>query len=183
MGLKNTKSSYGSVTKWLHWLIFFGILGLLIVGFFMDDIADKATKGQVVMLHKSMGLTVLLLGIIRIVWALMNPHPGYSDKVPGWQVFAARSMHFILYALVIAMPLSGWIMSMAAGKTPMYFGLFPVVLPGVPLGRPLAKLANWYHLVLAWTIISFVSLHILAALKHHFINKDNVLKRMLPGGK
>lgn len=183
MGLKNTTSSYGSVTKWLHWLIFLGILGLLIVGFLMGDIADKPTRFQVYMLHKSIGLTVLLLGVIRVIWALFNPHPGYTADLPAWQVFAARSMHYILYALVIVMPLSGWIMSVAANHLPSYFGLFDVPFPGVPIDKPVAKLASWYHTTFAWTIVVFVSLHILAALKHHFVNRDNVLKRMLPGGK
>lgn len=180
--LKNTETTYGSVAKWLHWLIFFFILGLLIAGFSLDFISDRPTKISVVVLHKAFGLTVLALVVLRIFWALSNIKPKLPTSIPAWQRFGSTSVHYVLYVLMLAMPLSGWMMATAANKAPSYFGLAVIPMPFVPVDKDLAKFANTSHWLLAWLIVGFVSLHILAALKHHFINKDNVLKRMLPGG-
>ena len=181
--IKNTKQQFGSVAKWLHWLTAILIITLLTVGFFMDEIGDKALKGQVYNLHKSFGLTLLLLGLVRITWASMNVKPGYSIKTPMWQQNAAKALHYLLYGLIIAMPISGWIMSTAAGHAPNFFGLMVLPFPGIPESKPLMEFFAEIHEFLAWAIIVSVAVHIAAALKHHFVEKDDVLIRMLPRRK
>lgn len=183
MSIKNTKYSYGSVTKFLHWLIFFLVLGMLLVGFFMDDIGDKGLKSQVIMLHKLTGLTVLSLMIFRLIWALMNPKPQLPNGSKRWERIAEYAGHGLLYLLLIAMPLSGWLMVSAAGKPPTFFNLFAIPMPGVAGNDTLKHLGDSLHTIIAWTIIVIVSLHILAALRHHFFEKDDILLRMLPEKK
>lgn len=179
MGLRNTTETYGSMAKTIHWLIFLMVTTLLIVGFFMGDI-EKPLRYTIYNIHKLAGITVLTIMIFRVYWTITNPKLSYSAELPAWQILAARTVHYILYALVILMPLSGWIMSTAAGHNPLLFGT-SLTLPFIPESKPLAKFFHKTHTVMAWTIIAMVSLHVLAALKHHFVNKDNVLKRMLPG--
>ncbi len=183
MSAKNTKYSYGSVTKFLHWLIFFLVLGMLLAGFFMDDIGDKAIKGQVVMMHKLIGMTILMLMIFRLFWAFMNPKPQLPNGSQRWERIAEHVGHGLLYLLLIVMPLSGWLMSSAAGKPPTFFNLFAMPMPGVVGNDTLKHLGGTLHEVFAWAIIAIVGLHILAALKHHFVEKDNILLRMLPEKK
>lgn len=181
MPFRNTNIQYGSMAKTLHWLIFFLVIGLLCAGFIMQTLQDKTVlKNTVYMIHKSFGLTVLILMVIRIFWAFTNSKPALSPRVPAWQKFAARSLHQVFYIVLIIMPLSGWLMSTAAGHPPSFFTLIKLPMPGVIESKPLAHFAHDIHTLLAWSIIVFVSLHILAALKHHFINKDNTLRSMLP---
>lgn len=179
MGLRNTALNYGSVSKILHWLIFIFVTVMIIVGNFMDDIPDKLIRGTVFMAHKWLGLFVLTLMILRVIWALLNPKPQLPYHLPKFQQFGAHAMHVTLYLLLIAMPLTGWIMSSAAGKAPALFG-YALAFPGIPVDKPLSSLNATLHFYLGWTIVVLVSLHSVAALKHHFIDKNNVLKRMLP---
>src|SRR5947209_8543351 len=111
--LMNTENDYGSVTKFLHWLIFFVVISLLIVGFLMDGISNKQIKIEAFMLHKTFGMIVLALMAFRLVWTSVNPRPMYPITTPFWQRIATRTVHALLYILLIAMPLSGWIMSTA----------------------------------------------------------------------
>ena len=180
MAYQNTQGSYGSVAKFLHWLVFFIIVALLIVGTFMGDIGDKALKGQVYNIHKLTGLTLLSLMLVRAAWTLNNPKPKLPLNTKAWERLLEKSGHLFLYFLLFAMPLSGWIMSTAAGYNPHFFHFFSIAAPMIPKSKPLSEFANLTHEVLAWTIVVVVSLHVLAALKHHYVNKDSVLKRMMP---
>jgi len=177
--LRNDEIQYGSVAKWFHWLIAFAVITLLIVGLLMGDF-EKPFRFTVYNIHKLVGLTVLTLMIMRIIWTFNNTRPPMPLTTPTWERFAARSVHLLLYVTVLLMPISGWIMSTAAGHSPM-LGSLALPMPGVIEDKALAKLTNQIHSTLGWTIIGLVSLHTLAAIKHHFIDKDNVLKRMLPG--
>lgn len=179
MALKNTTTRYGSVAKFFHWIVALAVIALLIVGFLMGGIHDKALKMQVVNLHKLIGVAVLLLMLCRLGWRLVNVQPGYPTSTPAWERKAARGVHDLLYLALILMPLSGWIMSTAAGKAP-HLGAWLLTLPGISQSKTLAHFCNNAHSVLAWIIITAVSVHLLAALKHHFIDKNNVLIRMLP---
>lgn len=183
MGIKNTKYSYGSVTKFLHWLIFLLVLGMVIAGFFMGDISDKGLKSQVFTIHKLTGLTILGLMFIRLIWALMNPKPMLPDGTKRWERLAEHLGHGLLYLLLIAMPLSGWLMSTAAGYSPSFFGLFSIPMPFVAKSDMLKHLGGDMHEIIAWVIVAVVSIHIIAALRHHFVNKDDVLLRMMPEKK
>lgn len=179
MAYRNTVISYGSVAKFLHWFIFILVSTLLIVGFVMDDIQGKALKGLVYNAHKLTGILVLGLMMFRIAWALTNKKPKLPDHTPTYEKVFAYSIHILLYVLLLLMPLSGWIMSCAAAKCPSFFGLFNLTLPILP-NKALANLCGQIHQITAWTIISVLTIHVTAALKHHFLNKDHILKRMLP---
>jgi cytochrome b561 len=179
MSWRNTTIAYGSLAKFLHWLIFFLIIVMLTVGFLMDDIKNDSLRGQVFNLHKLTGITILCLMLFRLVWALINPKPMLPSGTPRWQKMAEHIIHGLIYVALIAMPLSGWIMSAAAGHFPHLFG-YSLTLP-VSKDKALSDLMATTHEYLAYFIIFLISLHVLAALYHHFIKKDEILVRMLPG--
>lgn len=175
---KNTYQSYGSVSKFFHWLIFLLVTGMIIYGYCMSYF-PKSDQPLVYNIHKLCGLLVLALMILRMIWALMNPKPKLPSKTPLWEIALERLMHFSLYLVLLAMPIAGWLLSSAAGKPPKLLG----VSLGLPIAKSesLASIADKVHVTLAVVIIVMVALHVLAALKHHFVDKDNILKRMLPG--
>ncbi len=179
--LKNTHSTYGSLTKWLHWGIALIVISLLSGSFFLDDITDKTLQGQLITLHKSLGLTVLAFMLIRVVWRLMNPQPALPNTLPNWQKYSARFLHFLLYIALITMAVIGWVMSTAGKDAPNFWWLIKLPAPFVPINDWLSNTAFHYHVVFAWILIALISLHTIAALKHHYWHKDGVLKRMLPG--
>ncbi len=171
---------YSTGSKFFHWLIAIIVIAMLSGSFFLDDL-PKDYQGFAFMMHKSFGLTVLFLMILRFLWILYQGKPNLPDTVPHWQRFLAHFVQYFLYLGIISMAMCGWVMSVAATRAPVYFGLFKLSLPIEP-NKGLAKLALQGHKTIAWILIGLVILHILGAVKHHFIDKDNVLKRMLPGG-
>lgn len=183
MAIKNTESTYGSVAKLLHWIIALFIIAILAIGSLMGSIENNKIADVLYSIHKSMGLTVLALMLIRVLWRFINPQPSIGNHIPKWQRGAAKASHFLLYALFVAMPINGWIMSTAAGHIPNYFWLFQLPAPGISHNKPFAHLNGDIHYILAWTVFAFIMLHIAAAIKHHVINKDNVLMRMMPAKK
>ncbi|MDE3059731.1 MAG: cytochrome b [Pseudomonadota bacterium] len=179
MPWRNTRETYGSVAKTLHWLIFLMIAGMLTVGFIMTDMPNSPDKFKLYGLHKSFGISVLALVTLRLLWKAANIQPVLPDGMRVWEKWAAHAGHALLYVLIIAMPFSGWAMSSAAGLPVSVFGWFTVpnlVAPDKALKHDLQEL----HETLAWVLIVAVTLHVLAALLHHFYYKDNVLRRMLP---
>lgn len=179
MSVRNTKHQYGSVAKFLHWLMFLMIVGLLIVGNIMEDIEPLSLKFQIYGIHKSLGISVLILVTVRLFWKITNTSPTLPAHMKPIEKLMAHAGHAALYLLLIVMPLSGWMMSSAAGFPVSVFGLF--TLPNlVEPDRHLMKDLEDVHELLANVIIALVSLHVLAALFHHFYHKDNVLRRMLP---
>lgn len=178
--LSNTRDSYGSVTKTLHWLIALLIIAMLIIGFVMTSLPEGSTQHDLVAWHKSIGMIILFLMVIRLGWRFANPPPLLPATVPSWEKFAARSLQNVFYLLLFAMPISGWLMSSWGEHPVMVLGWFNAALP-VAKNKPMADNAWIAHQVMAWIIIGCLVLHIAAALKHHFIEKNNVLKRMLPG--
>ncbi len=186
-----SQQRYTAVAIALHWIIAFSIVGLIAVGWTMENLDTSTLDGRaqyqsIVQLHKSFGITVLLLSIARIAWRLMNPPPP-EPAMPGWQSFAANAVHVLFYILMIAMPLSGWIMASASPAfETKYFGLVDArlpVLPTLPLETREAvdETFGSVHSLLAWVIIGLLVLHVAGALKHHFIDKDGLLARMAPG--
>ena len=175
--LKNTLAEYGSVSKFLHWVVAVLVLVMLMGGFFLDDIPDSY-KGTVYNIHKLTGLTILLLMVIRSVWNTFNVKPELAFDIPAWQKLLAKITHLALYVFVIAMTMVGWIGASAAGRPPQIAGvefLYPI-----EHNKGLAKfMLNW-HGSIALVLIGLISLHILAALYHHFVRRDNTLMRMLP---
>ena len=170
---------YKSGAKWLHWLIAFMVIGLLGVGLYMTDMRVSPQKIKLYMTHKSVGLTVLMLMLLRVAYRFKNPPPALPEGIPGWQKAASHISHGLLYLLLLAMPISGWLMNGASGFPMKYFGLVrvPDLLARNQENLALFKAAHFY---IAWTLIAVIAVHVLAALKHHFIDRDNVLRRMLP---
>lgn len=179
MQFKNTPVSYGVVTKTFHWVIALAIIMMLVIGFRMGGIENLADKIWVYGIHKSIGITILTLAVLRILWHIYSKKPPYVASLTPVERMAAHFLHFCLYAAMLAMPLSGWIMSSAAGRAVSFFGLF--MLPDlVEKNEDLASLMRNVHFYLAWLLIAGIVVHFAAALKHHFITRDATLKRMLP---
>ena len=174
-----TPQHYRSGAKWLHWLIALMVFGLLGVGLYMTDMRISPQKIQLYMTHKSVGLTVFALMLLRLAYRLKNPAPALPAGIPGWQKAASNGAHVLLYLLLFAMPISGWLMNGASGFPMKYFGL--VRVPDL-LVRNQEYLAFFkaVHFYIAWTLMAVIAVHVLAALKHHFIDRDTVLRRMLP---
>jgi len=163
----------------LHWLTAVLIIAAFFLGLTMVDIHGiTPTKLKYYSWHKWMGVTVLLLAAIRVLWRRANrpppPLPG-----PAWQHLAADAVHYALYFLIFAVPVSGYFYTYAAGVPVVYLGLWqmPAVIEPNPELKPLLKEVHYW---LTMGMAAIVSAHILAALKHHFIDRDDVLKRMLP---
>lgn len=176
MMIKNTSYSYGVISKFLHWLIAILIIGMLIFGFLLGYV-PKDYQGVAYNTHKLIGVTILSLMLIRLLWALTNIKPSILNVRP-WERASERGVHFLLYFIVICMPLAGWIGSMAAGHPP-HVGSVDLNLP-IEKNEILADSAFDMHGTLAFVIIALLSIHVLAALYHHFVKKDDVLRRMLP---
>ncbi len=173
---------YSSVSKFLHWLIAAIVILMLSLSFFLGDVPEKYSD-TAYMLHKSLGFSILVLMIFRILWIFHAGKPPLPTAVPFWEKLLSRFVQYSLYILLILMPLSGWIMSTASKYTFYFFKLFPLQLPFVTRNKQLEDLMLQVHNTLAWIIIGLLVLHIVGALKHHFIDKDDVLRSMLPKKK
>jgi cytochrome b561 len=192
MEAKNTSLRYGAVAMTLHWIIAILIIANIALGLYFADLprADPS-KFLLVQTHKSIGLTVLMLSLLRLAWRLMNPVPPLPRGMNKALRILARTTHVLLYVLIIAIPLSGWAMTSSSpmGKLMplMYFGLF--AWPSIPfladMATPDKKVLmhdfGAMHVFLAWSAIVLIPIHIVGALYHQFFRGDDVLKRMVPG--
>ena len=173
------RNRYSTVSLVLHWLI--AALVVTQIGLIW---AHEATDGPIsrefVNIHKSVGLSILVLTLIRLGWRIANPAIPLPAETPRWQKLAARTTHVLFYVFLLAMPLVGWAASSAAGREILWFGLFE--WPALPIGggRDTARDLMDVHETAAKLLIALVVLHILGALKHQFIDRDNVLHRMIP---
>ena len=177
---------YTAVAIALHWAIALMIIGLIAVGWIMTGMSPGPDQFAIIQLHKSFGITVLLLSVARVVWRLMNRPPA-EPPMPKWQSLVSKAVHILFYILIIAMPLTGWIMASASGDAPTrYFDLVDIRLPGIPAlnaetRHGIEEGFEQVHANLAWVIVALLVLHVAGALKHHFIDKDGLLARMAPG--
>jgi cytochrome b561 len=177
--MKNTSTSYGSVGKFVHWLMAAMVITMLIVGFSMDSF-DEPLKSQVYGFHEEFGLTLMGVLIFRLYWRWVNPQPELPVALSAWEKVLSRLTHYLLYIALAIMIASGWAKSTSSGYTPNFYGLFELPMPFIPISKTVSHFVKQVHVTTVWILITLVSLHILAALNHHFIYKDNVLKRMLP---
>ncbi len=178
MGARNTAVSYGWVAKSLHWSMGVLMIGMLALGYYMNGLESTPFKFDLYWWHKSFGTLVLMLVAVRLAWKAANPHVA-PVPMPRWQVMAARAVHFSLYVLMFAMPLSGLVMSSAFGFPVSFFGLF--TLPSlISPDKELGSLAAELHEIGMYALFALISLHVAAALKHHFLEHDGTLRRMLP---
>jgi cytochrome b561 len=169
---------YSRVAIWLHWTIAL----LVIVNLTIGLLHESLLKGTIP-LHKSIGMTVLLLSLVRLGWRLTHRPPALPASVKGWEKGLAHAAHWTLYALMILIPLSGWIFTSASPKRhPLsFFGLFD--LPFFPVSQDKATSHAWAdrHELMAYLMIALLLIHIGAALKHRFFDRDRTLDRMMPG--
>lgn len=179
MTVMNTDNHYGIVAILLHWLIAVLIIGLLALGLYMTGLPISLEKLKLYGWHKEFGILVLMLAVVRIAWRLANILPSLPDYVPYWQRFAARSMHFAFYLFMFAMPITGWMLTSAAGLPVSFFGLF--VLPDlVSANENLRITLETVHTWLGYALIAAICGHIGATIQHYVFHKDNILRRMLP---
>jgi cytochrome b561 len=172
----NTSTSYGSVAKFFHWFIALLVILMLLFGYLLDEI-PKDFQSLAYNTHKLTGVVILFLMSIRALWALINPKPELPMNTLFWEKSAEVVGQMLLYVLVIAMPLAGWI-GAVAGNRPPHLGNFKFLLP-VPQNKALVKAAFNVHGTVAIALIVLISIHVLAALYHHFIKRDDILSRML----
>jgi len=171
---------YDRVAMTLHWLVAFGVLGQIALGWWMLDIPKLpvGVRGYWFNLHKSIGLTIGALIVLRIAWRLTHPPPALPRTMPRWQVKAAHASHWLLYGCMLAMPVAGYLGSVFSGYPIRYFGQS---LPGWGWkDEELKVLFSTVHLVTSLIFVSLITLHVLAALKHLFIDRDGAFHRMFP---
>ena len=181
MPLKNTADRWGGVSQLLHWTIGALILVMAYLGLTMTDLPNGPDKISTYALHKSIGLTILALVALRLVWRLYAGTPKPVPGTPPWQARIAGLVHVAIYALLFAIPLSGWVLNSAAGFPLQWFGL--VNLPKiVATGRELRELAEQLHELMFWALVLLVVAHAGAAVWHHLFQRDATLARMLPRG-
>jgi len=175
--LTNSRNTYGFVSKFLHWSVALIIIGLLLLGYYLDELSYSANQFTLIKLHKSFGLLILWLVAIRIIWNRINRKPEPLFSHAKWEKLLAKSVHAFLYAAIIGMPLSGWVMSMSGGYPVAFFGID--VPSFISKNSDLNKLSWQIHQILSYALIAGVLLHATGALKHHFFDKDQTLKRMV----
>lgn len=163
----------------LHWLMALLLTGTFAVGLYMHELPLSPMKLQIYSWHKWAGVSAALLLAVRFAWRLGHTPPALVAGMPRWQEIAAHGIHHLLYLLMLAVPLSGWLMSSAKGFQTVYFGVLP--LPDLIGKDPeLGDLLKTVHMALNFTLAGVVIAHAGAALKHHFIERDDTLARMLP---
>ena len=167
----------------LHWLVAILVIGGFALGVTMVDIPGLTpTKLRYFSWHKWIGITVLGLTCVRLLWRLSHPAPHYPASMRDWQQGAANLVHWLLYFLIFAIPVSGYFYSLAAGVPVVYLGVLPlpVLIDPNPEWKPILKQVHYW---LNLSLLSCVSLHVAGALKHQLIDRDGILKRMLPSRK
>lgn len=190
MKLRNNEVRYGSVAMTLHWLIAAGVIANICLGLYFADMPNSdPSKFDLAQLHKSIGLTILVLSVARVLWRLINPVPPLPAGMSPTLKFIAHATHFLLYFLILAIPFTGWLLVSASplGLPTMYFGWF--AWPALPGFADMTREAKhvWQHnfgaahVFLAWSAIVLVPIHVAGALYHQFVRRDHVLKRMIPG--
>lgn len=179
---QSTPLHYTGTAKVLHWLVALIIIGLFVLGQYMSDLSMSPRKLQLYSWHKWFGVTVFLLVLVRLGWRLTHQPPRLPAQMPKLQQLASHVGHMTLYGLMLAIPISGWLMSSAKGYQTVWFGVLPI--PDL-LGKDklLGDLLAELHGALNGLLMFIVVIHVIAALKHHFIDRDDVLKRMLPSRK
>ena len=171
------RNSYTRLAKWLHWLMALGIFGLLALGLYMADLPFSPEKLQYFSWHKWAGVTIFVLVWIRLAWRIGHPPPAYPSTMSPLMQKIAHGGHHLLYALMVVIPLTGWLMSSAKGFQTVWFGVLPI--PDLlNKDKAMGDLLEQVHAALNWFLMLMLAGHVAAALKHHWIDRDDVLTRM-----
>jgi cytochrome b561 len=170
---------YDATAKLFHWLIVALLIVQYLIGWLMPDIHRGMKPGTPMILHISFGLTILVLIVLRLIWRLTHP-VAPDSSLPHWQRVGGEAMHWLLYALVLATTVTGWLFASFRGWSVSFFYLFPAPMlasDNAAAGRAIDGL----HQVMEWTLLVLIGLHVLVALVHLFVYRDRVVHRMLPG--
>jgi len=172
-------NSYTAIAKLFHWGMALVFAGLIVLGFVMTDMPLSPEKLQYYAWHKWAGVSVFMLVWLRLVWRVLNPPPAYPSTMSPWVKGVAHLGHAALYGLMIVIPVSGWLLSSAKGVQTVWFGVLP--LPDLlEKNKELGQLLHEVHEALNFVLLFLLAGHVAAALKHHWIDRDDILKRMLP---
>jgi len=180
--LRNDEARYGAVAQTLHWLIAALVVVMFGLGWYMADLPLGQHKFAMYQLHKSIGITIFALAAARLVWRLCNPAPPFPSSMRSWERVAAQTSHFLLYLLLFAQPLIGFLQSNAANFPVVWWGVVrlpPLIGGDEALGETLVEVHVWNSRLLLIVVL----IHAGAALRHHFVLKDDVLRRMLPSAR
>ena len=181
MKIRNTDHSWGLVSILFHWVMAVLFLSQFWLGWYMLGIKNAEREHALLQWHKSFGFLILGLIVLRLLWRLINPRPRLPDTMPEGEKALARGSHHLLYLLFLVIPLTGWAVISTAPlpSVSRFFGLFAI--PALPMGSSMHSQQIWtsVHALFAYTMLFLSFVHILAALRHHFHHKDDVLRRMM----
>lgn len=178
----HNRRGFSSPAKFFHWITVLLLVVQYSIGWLMPDVKRDTQPIGLISLHLSIGSLIVLIVLVRLVWRTTHPVPEEpTARAPALRL-AARVTHWLLYSLLIAFPLMGWANASSRGWQVSLFGLVPLP-PLSPTGSPLGHEMGDIHQIFAWVLIAVVALHVAAALFHHFVIKDDTLRRMLPAQK
>jgi cytochrome b561 len=172
-------AGYGRVAKGLHWLVVALLALQCAIAWSMPHIRRATEPVGLIDLHLKVGVLILIVVLVRLLWRWRFPVPLPTERMPAWQTVAARATHVLLYAILVALPLLGWANASARGWHVSLFGAVPLP-PLVSAESPRGLASGDIHTAVAWVLLAAVGLHLCAALYHHFVRRDEVLRRMLP---
>ncbi|MEM8563559.1 MAG: cytochrome b [Pseudomonadota bacterium] len=177
---RQLERSYGAVSRINHWVIALAMIGMLCYGLFIVEFLPQGPeKYAQIQTHKALGVLVLVYGLWRVMWRLLRGFPDPVSSMPRWQLRVSEVTHWALIVGILLMPLSGMTTSLFGGHDISIFGI--IVIPGLPVNETVSKLALDVHDIVSKVLIAVIALHIAGALKHHLIDKDATLIRMLSG--
>lgn len=179
MQIRNTKNNYGIITKILHLMISVFFIIQFILVYLREYITDTNPLNlQLILLHKSIGFSLLFIGLLFIIWRFLNIKPIFPKSMARWEIILATATHHTLYLTILLMPLTGTLMSLLGGKPIKWFG-FTVPLE-FETNKPIADFLYNSHVLISYLLIGLITLHIVGALKHYFIDKNKILQRIFP---
>jgi len=178
MRLRNTSGRYGAIAQLLHWLVVLGFVIQFALAYYMGWLPNGPFKIEMYNLHKSIGVTILAIAVVRLIWRWRNPVPELPAGRPRWEHVASRASHIGLYALLFAQPITGLLQVLYSRFPSLIWGW---KLPRISRTPEVAETFGAVHYYLQWAIVAVVAIHVAAALRHHFVLRDDVLRRMLPG--
>lgn len=182
---------YTAVAITLHWIIAVLLVSMVFYGWWMEGLVDPMMRGEVSVgyvqgaynWHKTAGIIILVLSLARLVWRLTHPAPALPTGMKSWERIGARFTHFAFYAVMIGAPIGGWVTASATQFPNKMFNSDALLLPRLPVPQTdsFYEFASSMHGAAGWVVLILLVLHVGAALKHHFVNRDGVLARMIPG--
>ncbi|TVR99771.1 MAG: cytochrome b [Rhodospirillales bacterium] len=180
MGFRNTRDRWGVIAQGFHWLLAVLVIGMVGLGLYMVELPLGVRMLELYALHKSVGVLVFALMALRLAWRLANPTPAPAGPMKAYERRLAGVVHALFYVVLLSLPITGWLMSSAANFSVSVFGLF--TLPDlVTPDKGLEDTLKTAHLWLGWTLMGLFALHVAGAFKHHMMDGDDTLRRMVPG--